>query len=141
MINAEYNDPYWEPVRVMVGENYSRALAAMQLYDVLLVNPISDGMNLVAKEGAFVNQRDGVIVLSEHAGAYYELGDHALIVSPFDIHSMAESMHHALNMPGDERRQRAEALRKQVQGADVKSWFYDQVEDALSSQAKNASTS
>jgi trehalose 6-phosphate synthase len=98
-------------------------------------------MNLVAKEGAFVNQRDGVIVLSEHAGAYYELGDHALIVSPFDIHSMAESMHHALNMPGDERRQRAEALRKQVQGADVKSWFYDQVEDALSSQAKNASTS
>jgi trehalose 6-phosphate synthase len=145
MINAEYSDPYWEPVRVMVGENYSRALAAMQLYDVLLVNPIADGMNLVAKEGALVNQRDGVIVLSEHAGAYYELGDHALIVSPFDIHSMAESMHHALTMPGNERRQRAEALRKQVLSADVKSWFYDQVEDArealLSSQARKVSTS
>ena len=144
MINAEYSDPYWEPVRIMVGENYHRALAAMQLYDVLLVNPLADGMNLVAKEGALVNQRDGVILLSEHAGAYYELGNHALTVSPFDIYSAAEAMHHALTMSGDERRQRAEALRKTVQGAGVKTWFYDQVEDALAalnSQAKNASTS
>jgi trehalose 6-phosphate synthase len=117
----------------------------MQLYDVLLVNPIADGMNLVAKEGALVNQRDGVILLSEYAGAYYELGEHVLTVPPFDIYSMAESMHHALTMPADERRQRAEALRKQVLSADVKSWFYDQVEDArealLSSQARKVSTS
>jgi trehalose 6-phosphate synthase len=145
MINAEYSDQYWEPVRIMVGENYYRALAAMQLYDVLLVNPIADGMNLVAKEGALVNQRDGVILLSEYAGAYYELGEYVLTVPPFDIYSMAESMHCALTMPADERHQRAEALRKQVLGADVKSWFYDQVEDArealLSSQARKVSTS
>jgi trehalose 6-phosphate synthase len=144
MINAEFSDQYWEPVRIMVGENYYRALAAMQLYDVLLVNPIADGMNLVAKEGALVNQRDGVILLSEYAGAYYELGEYVLTVSPFDIHNMAESMHRALTMPADERRQRAEALRKQVQSADVKGWFYHQVEDAMtafSNQPKKVSTS
>jgi trehalose 6-phosphate synthase len=110
---------------------------------VLLVNPIADGMNLVAKEGALINQRDGVILLSEYAGAYYELGEHVLTVSPFDIHSMAEALHAALTMPRDERQRRAEALRKQVQSADVKNWFYRQMEDALtalSSQAMNAST-
>ncbi len=145
MINAEYSDPYWEPIRIRVGENYERALAAMQLYDVLLVNPIADGMNLVAKEGALVNQRDGVILLSEYAGAHYELGEHVLTVSPFDIYSMAESMHQALTMPADERSRRAEALRKQVRSADVKSWFHHQVEDArealLNNQAKKVSTS
>jgi trehalose 6-phosphate synthase len=144
MINAEYSDEYWEPVRVLVGDNYYRALAAMQLYDVLLVNPISDGMNLVAKEGVLVNERDGVLVLSEHAGAFYELGDQALTVSPFDVHGTSEAMHQALTMPVDERHQRAEALRQQVKSADVKKWFYDQVEDALralNSQDKNVSTS
>jgi trehalose 6-phosphate synthase len=144
MINAEFADEYWEPTRIWVGENYSRAIAAMQLYDVLLVNPIADGMNLVAKEGAIVNQRDGVILLSEQAGAYYELGGHALTVSPFDIFSAAESMHQALVMPADERKKRADALRRQVRGSDVRTWFYDQVEDALaslSSQEKKDSTS
>lgn len=144
MINAEFSEAYWEPVRIQVGENYHRALAAMQLYDVLLVNPIADGMNLVAKEGTLVNQRDGVLVLSEHAGAFYELGEHALVVSPFDVYSTAQAMHRALTMPQDERHKRAEALRRQVRGADVKAWFYDQLKDALassSSQARNDSTS
>jgi trehalose 6-phosphate synthase len=72
------------------------------------------------------------------------LGNYALTVSPFDTYSTANAMHHALTMPGDERRQRAEALRKTVQGAGVRTWFYDQMEDALTalnSQVKNASTS
>jgi trehalose 6-phosphate synthase len=144
MINAEFSDGYWEPVRIQVGQNYPRALASMQLYDVLLVNPIADGMNLVAKEGVLVNQRDGVLLLSEEAGAFYELGDHALVVSPFDIHSTSEAMHHALIMPEDERQKRANALRRQVRGADVKTWFYNQVDaslEALSSQEKKDSTS
>jgi len=144
LINAEYSDPYWEPVRIMVGENYHRALAAMQLYDVLLVNPITDGMNLVAKEGALVNQRDGVLVLSERAGAAYELGEFALTVSPFDVYTAAEAMHAALTMDYGERQRRAEALRAAVRRSDVKDWFYHQVEDAvtaLSSQARKASTS
>ncbi|MBN1200352.1 MAG: trehalose-6-phosphate synthase [Anaerolineae bacterium] len=144
MINAEYSDPYWEPVRIMVGENYYRAIAAFQLYDVLLVTPIADGMNLVAKEGVLVNQRDGVLLLSESAGVFYELGDHALVVSPFDIYGTAETMHRALEMTPDERRRRAEAMRRHVRGAGVKTWFYDQVDDAMqafNSQDRNASTS
>lgn len=143
MINAEFSDQYWEPVRILVGESYPRALAAMQLYDVLLVNPIADGMNLVAKEGVLVNQRDGVLVLSERAGVFYELGDQALVVSPFDIYSTAQALHQALTMPPEERHERAEAMRKQVEGADVRQWFYRQVDDALTalnSQARNSST-
>lgn len=143
MLNAEYGDGNWEPVRILLGDNYRRAMAAMQLYDVLLVNPIADGMNLVAKEGALVNQNDGVIVLSEHAGAFYELGEHVLSVSPFDIYSTAEALHTALKMPLSERRERAEGLRAAVRKNDVQRWFHHQVEDALaamSSQARNDST-
>lgn len=132
LINAEFSDAFWEPVRIIVGDNYPRAIAAFQIYDVLLVNPIADGMNLVAKEGVLVNQRDGVLLLSEHAGAFYELGDHALTVSPFDIHSTSEAMHRALTMPPAEKQRRAAALRKLVQGAGVKVWFNDQLKDCLS---------
>jgi len=143
MINANYSTPYWEPVRIVVGDNYDRAIAAMQLYDVLLVNPLADGMNLVAKEGALVNQKDGVLVLSEFAGVFYELGDQALTVSPFDIYGTAQALHHALTMPPEEKRIRAEKLRALVKDADIRSWFYDQVNDAMrafESQSKKEAT-
>ena len=130
-INAEYSDGQWEPVRILLGNNYPRALAAMGLYDVLLVNPIADGMNLVAKEGVLVNQNAGVLVLSEYAGAFYELGEDALSVSPYDTYGTAEALHEALIMPHEERQRRAESLRATVKSADVKQWFYSQVEDAL----------
>ncbi|MFC1961036.1 trehalose-6-phosphate synthase [Chloroflexota bacterium] len=144
MINAAFSNEFWEPVRLMVGENYKRAIAAMQRYDVLLVNPVADGMNLVAKEGALVNERSGVLVLSEYAGAFFELGQHALVVSPFDVHGTAEMIHTALTMPHEERGKRAEALRQQVVEADVTRWFAHQMSDAihaLNNQAKNSSTS
>jgi trehalose 6-phosphate synthase len=131
LINAEYSDSSWEPVRIMVGDHYPRAIAAMQLYDVLLVNPIADGMNLVAKEGVLVNQQNGVLILSEHAGASYELGENALLVSPFDVYSTAEAMHQALTMPLEERRSRGVALRRIVESVDVSHWFYSQLEDAF----------
>jgi trehalose 6-phosphate synthase len=131
LINADFSDGFWEPVRIIVGSNYNRAIAAMQLYDVLLVNPLADGMNLVAKEGALVNQRDGVLLLSEMAGAFYELGEHALTVSPFDVHSTAETLHQALIMPAEEKSRRAEKLRERVRDANVKLWFQTQVNDAL----------
>ncbi len=143
LINAKYSDELWEPVRLVVGDNYHRAIAAMQLYDVLLVNPIADGMNLVAKEGVLVNQRDGVLLLSEYAGAFFELGEQALVVSPFDIHGTSEAMHRALTMPPEERRRRAQVLRERVRNAGVRNWFAAQVEDALrvsSSQASSDST-
>lgn len=143
LINAKYSDALWEPIRMILGNNYIRAIAAFQIYDILLVNPITDGMNLVAKEGALVNQRDGVLILSEHAGAFYELGDHAMVVSPFDIHHTAAAMNEALTMPLEKRRERAEALRSQVRGAGVKKWFNNQLNDALdalNSQSKKSST-
>jgi len=131
MINAEFSKPFWEPVRVILGDNYMRAIAAMQLYDVLFVNPIADGMNLVVKEGALLNQKAGTLVLSEYAGAYYELGDYALNVSPYDIYGTVEALHRGLEMPYEEKIKRANALRKIVQGADIKEWFQAQVSDAL----------
>jgi trehalose 6-phosphate synthase len=143
MINATFSDPFWEPVRIVIGDNYPRAIAAMQLYDVLLVNPIADGMNLVAKEGVLVNQRDGVLILSEHAGAFYELGEYAISVSPFDVHGTAEAIHNALTLPLDEKAERATALREIVQSADLKHWFQSQLVDAektLLNQPRKVST-
>ncbi len=143
-INAQYSDSIWEPVRIILGDNYVRAIAAMQLFDVLLVNPLADGMNLVAKEGVLVNRKNGVLVLSEFAGAFYELGEYSLIVSPFDVYGTAEAMHTALTMPEEERKHRADALRNIVTRTDVREWFQAQVDDALrafSNQANSSSTS
>ncbi len=143
LINADFSDGFWEPTRIIIGNNYARAIAAMQLYDVLLVNPIADGMNLVAKEGALVNERGGVLVLSELAGAFYELGEHALTISPYDVYSTAEALHQGLTMPSEERHQRADALRACVRSSDVKQWFANQVQDALKAfenQPRKAST-
>jgi trehalose 6-phosphate synthase len=143
LIDATYSDGDWEPVRIILGNNYERAIAAMQLYSVLLVNPLADGMNLVAKEGALVNQQDGVLVLSEFAGAVHELGEHALTVSPFDVHNTAEALHQALIMPQPERQRRAAAMREQVRRANVQVWFDHQLDDALKdwySQPSRAST-
>jgi trehalose 6-phosphate synthase len=95
-VNAKYGSSSWEPVRVLVGEDYARAIAALQMYDVLLVNPIADGMNLVAKEGPIVNQKMGVVVLSEKAGARQQLEPGATIISPCDIYATAEALHQGL---------------------------------------------
>src|SRR5690606_20937615 len=100
-------------------------------------------INLVAKEGVLVNQRDGVMLLSEYAGAFFELGEQALVVSPCDTHGTSEAMHRALTMPPEERRRRAQVLRERVRNAGVRNWFAAQVEDALrvsSSQASSDST-
>ena len=128
-INLKYGDRNWQPVELFVGEDYARAVAAMQLYDVLLVNPIIDGMNLVAKEGPVVNERDGVLVLSEGAGACEELSEAALVVSPYDLMETAEWLHRALAMSPRERAQRAKTLRRIVEGQTVTDWLYDQLLD------------
>jgi trehalose 6-phosphate synthase len=141
VINAQYSESIWEPVRIILGDNYTRAIAAMQLFDVLLVNPLADGMNLVAKEGVLVNRKNGVLVLSEYAGAFYELGEHSLIVSPFDVYGTAEALHTALTMPSAERQRRAEALRNIVTQNDVREWFQAQVDDALRAFSTHASSS
>ncbi len=127
-VNATYGDSEWEPVRVLVGESYTRAIAAMQAYDVLLVNSIADGMNLVAKEGPIVNQRDGVLVLSERTGARQQLEPGALIISPCDVYATAEALHQALTMPTKDREERAARLRWLVEREDISAWLCGQLQ-------------
>jgi trehalose 6-phosphate synthase len=126
-VNAVHGDSDWEPIRLLVGENYSRAIAALQLYDALLVNSIADGMNLVAKEGPIVNQRNGVVVLSETTGARQQLEPGALVISPWDVYGTANALHQALVMPQAERIERAERLRWSVEQEDISDWFCRQL--------------
>jgi trehalose 6-phosphate synthase len=130
-INARYAnvETGWQPIQVIMGESYPRVLAAMKWYDVLLVNSIIDGMNLVAKEGALINERSGVIVLSEGAGAALQLGDYALVVAPADVEGTADAIYQALTMPIQERQRRAQRLRRLVERDDVTVWFRDQLAD------------
>jgi trehalose 6-phosphate synthase len=126
-INASLATADWEPVRLLVGEKYERALAALQCYDALLVNSIVDGMNLVAKEGPIVNERDGQLVLSERTGAREQLESAALVISPCDIHATAQALHKALVMPRSERRQLAAELRHVAEAQDINWWLCQQI--------------
>jgi trehalose 6-phosphate synthase len=138
-VNAKYGTGEWEPIRVMVGENYPRAIAALQIYDVLLVNSIADGMNLVAKEGPIANQRNGVLILSEGTGARQQLEPGALMISPFDIYATAQAMHEGLVMTPEERRERAETLRQIVEMEDINLWLCKQLEVAAEVYSRKAS--
>ncbi len=122
-INANYGDSSWEPIRLLIGEDYPRAIAALQLYDALLVNVIADGMNLVAKEGPIVNQRDGVLILSERAGARQQLEAGAIVIAPCDVYATAEALHQALIMPQAEREVRATRLRWLIEREDIAAWI------------------
>jgi trehalose 6-phosphate synthase len=131
-INSRFRNEVWEPTRLDLGEDIDRALAAYRSYDVLLVNPILDGMNLVAKEGPVVNQRLGVLVLSESAGAHEELGAHGLSINPFDVEITALAIHRALQMSPTERAERADAINQIVAANDVARWVRHQLEDIRS---------
>ena len=121
-VNDRFGDDGWAPVELVIRDEFEEVLAAYLEYDVLLVNPVFDGMNLVAKEGPVVNERDGVLVLSRNAGAFDELGRHALGVNPFDVEETAEALHAALSMPSAERRRRARGLRAAIESRTPKQW-------------------
>ncbi len=118
----EVNDRFGPVIDVQVADDFPRSVAAYKSYDVLLVNALFDGLNLVAKEGPLVNQRDGVLVLSENAGAYAELAEWAIGVNPFDVWGQAQALHEALAMEPAERRRRADGLRGQVRESDLSRW-------------------
>lgn len=126
-VNAKYGRHDWEPIRVLVEENYPRAVAGLQIYDALLVNSIADGMNLVAKEGPIVNRHDGVLILSERTGAYQQLEPGVLVISPLDVLGTAEAMHRALTMPAEERREKGERLRSLIESQDIVDWLNQQL--------------
>jgi trehalose 6-phosphate synthase len=86
-------------------------------------------MNLVAKESVVINEKNGVLILSENAGAHEELGEHAITVNPFDLDEQADAIHEALTMPGEERRRRAEALRETVASNTIEDWVEAQMKD------------
>jgi trehalose 6-phosphate synthase len=129
-INQRWGTPGWTPVVLEVEDDYHRSLAALTHYDVLLVNPVRDGLNLVAKEGPLVNTRHGVLALSREAGAYDELGPAALEVNPFDVAGTADVLATALDMGAAERQARSERLTALVLARRPEDWLADQLDAA-----------
>ncbi len=128
-INARHGTESWDPIELSMEDNFPGSVATYKNYDVLLVNAVRDGMNLVAKEAAVINERNGVLVLSENAGAYEELGGPALTVNPFDIDKQAEAIYEALSMNAEERRERAEELQEIVRSNTIEHWVEAQMND------------
>jgi trehalose 6-phosphate synthase len=128
-VNERFRTDRWVPVDLRIADDFPQSVAAYKQYDVLLVNAVYDGMNLVAKEGPLVNTRSGVLVLSENAGAHAELAEWAVSVNPFDVLGQAEALHEALSMGGEERTARAEGLRQHVRANDVALWLRELLGD------------
>ncbi len=129
-IEDEFGTDTWNPLILQVNDDYPRSLAAFRLADVLLVNPIRDGMNLVAKEGPILSERACALVLSTEAGAAAQLGEDALMVNPFDVTQTAEALHLALTMPESERARRNAALASASAAFPPSAWLQSQL-DAL----------
>jgi trehalose 6-phosphate synthase len=126
-VNERWGTDGWQPIVVDTLDDFARTVAAYRRYDVLLVNPIKDGLNLVAKEGPLLNERDGVLCLSADAGAWDELGPAALRVQPFDIEQTAAALHEALTMSPGNRAVRAAALRDLAGRRGPRDWLDDQI--------------
>ena len=128
-INEKHGTDSWRPIELFMEDNFPRSVAAYKNFDALLVNAVRDGMNLVAKESAVINEKDGVLVLSEHAGAHEELGEHAITVNPYDVDEQAEAIYRALTMPAEERERRAKGLRDTVMNNTIDDWVEAQMQD------------
>lgn len=137
-INSRHGDDGWQPIKIFLENNYLQALAALRLYDVLLVNSVADGMNLVAKEGPMVNTRDGVLVLSEGTGAFDQLRSACLEVAPTDLEGTAQALYVALSMDASERQSRTARLRELLDQTDVTDWLYAQFMDLRTSLHERA---
>jgi trehalose 6-phosphate synthase len=128
-VNDRFQRDGWMPIDLQIHDDFPQAVAAYKQFDVLLVNAIFDGMNLVAKEAPLVNERAGVLVLSENAGAHEELGEWALTVNPFDVEGQAGAIYDALLLPEEDRRRRQEAIRAHVSEHDLSQWIALQLLD------------
>ncbi len=139
-VNDRFQQEGWLPLTFDIQDNFLRAVAAYKQFDVLLVNAIFDGMNLVAKEAPLVNTRDGVLLLSENAGAHEELGEWTLTVNPFDVAGQAEAIHEALTMAPEERRRRSAAIKRHVREHDIAAWIDAQLHDLDEARERAGST-
>src|SRR5947199_1822626 len=129
VVNHRHGTTDWMPIDLRIYENFHEAVARYKHFDLLIVNSLFDGMNLVAKEAPAVNTRDGGVMLSENSGAHGELGDCTLTVNPFDIQEQADTMYRALTMEPEERALRAARLGELVPGADPGVWIDEQLAD------------
>jgi trehalose 6-phosphate synthase len=128
-VNARHHGEGWQPIDIRLQEDLAFAVASYQLADVLVVNAVNDGMNLVAKEAVLANSRDGVLLLSENTGAHDELGDFALTVHPFDLQQQADAMYEALTMDRADRAKMLAAAADRVRSNDVEQWLRTQLSD------------
>jgi len=135
-VSERFERPGWTPIDLRVHDDFHQSVAAYKQYDVLLVNAIYDGLNLVAKEAPLVNGRDGVLVLSENTGAYEELGPYSVAVNPFDVGAQADAIYEALTMPIDERKRRIGEIRTRVREHDLFWWIGAQLADLDSCVSK-----
>jgi trehalose 6-phosphate synthase len=138
VVNHRHGTPDWMPIQLKLRDDLEEAVAAYKHYDVLLVNAMFDGMNLVAKEGPIVNERFGVSILSENTGAHEELGEYALSVNPFDLQELADSIHAALTMEPAERERRLRGLKDIVTARDPGDWIDEQLADIRKKAAQTA---
>jgi trehalose 6-phosphate synthase len=128
-VNERFGTDDWTPVELDVADDFPRSVAGYKQFDVLLVNPVFDGLNLVSKEAPLVNGRDGVLVLSENAGSHDELSEWCLSVNPLDVVGQADALHAALSMGPRERRRRIEGIRGHVRRHDIRAWIDAQLGD------------
>src|SRR3954447_18617093 len=129
VVNHRHGTTDWMPIDLRIYENFDEAVARYKQFDLLMVNSLFDGMNLVAKEAPAVNTRDGVVMLSENTGAHEELGDCTLSVNPFDIQEQADEIHRALTMEPEERALRAKRLKEIITERDPGDWVDEQMAD------------
>ena len=128
-VNERFGRDSWQPVELDLADDFFRSVAGYKQFDVLLVNPVFDGLNLVTKEAFLVNEHDGVLVLSENAGVHAELGEWALTVNPLDVSGQADALYTALTLDPTERRRRADAIRAYVREHDITEWVDAQLAD------------
>jgi trehalose 6-phosphate synthase len=121
-VNERFGRAGWEPVRLDVRDDFPASVAGYAEYDVLLVNPVMDGLNLVAKEAPLVNERDGVLVLSREAGAYEELAEWAIGIDPLDVEGQADALERAIALPPYDRAARLAGIRAAVRAHDLEAW-------------------
>src|SRR4051795_7256188 len=129
VVNHRHGTTDWMPIDLRISENFHEAVARYKQFDLLMVNSLFDGMNLVAKEAPTVNTRDGVVILSENTGAHEELGDCTLSVNPFDIQEQADQIYRALTMEPEERALRAKRLKEIITERDPGDWVDEQMDD------------
>jgi trehalose 6-phosphate synthase len=140
VVNHRHGTTDWMPIDLKLRDDLEEAVASYKHYDVMMVNAMFDGMNLVAKEGPLVNERNGVSILSENTGAHEELGEFSLSVNPFDVQELADAVYSALTMSAESRERRARGLKEIVTSRDPGDWIDEQIAD-IRAKARGATAS